>query len=64
MINQLVTYLKSSVEELKKVIWPSPKQTLRLTAVVIIFSLVLATLIGIFGYLFQTLLQQVILKMS
>ncbi len=61
-MNKLVNYIKSSIEELKKVVWPTPKQALKLTVMVIIFSLILATIIGIFGYIFQMLLQQIILK--
>ncbi|MDP4038472.1 MAG: preprotein translocase subunit SecE [bacterium] len=63
-MNKLVNYIKSSIEELKKVIWPTPRQAFKLTIMVIIFSLILAAIVSAFGYLFQTILQQVIFKVS
>lgn len=44
------------VEELKKVSWPSKKQTIRLTLVVIIVSLIIGFYIGIIDILLAKLL--------
>lgn len=39
-------------EELKKVIWPTKKETLRLTTIVLTSSLIVGIIIGGFDYLF------------
>lgn len=39
------------IEELKKVTWPTKKETMRLTAVVIIVSLIIGIYIGIIDIL-------------
>lgn len=44
-------------EELKKVSWPSKKDTFRLTAVVIIISLIVGAYIGIIDVLFAKILE-------
>ncbi|MCX7881507.1 MAG: preprotein translocase subunit SecE [Patescibacteria group bacterium] len=44
-------FAKEVVEELKKVSWPSKKETIRLTAVVIFISLIIGVYIGIIDIL-------------
>lgn len=44
-------------EELKKVSWPSKQDTFRLTAVVIIISLIVGLYIGIIDVLFAKILE-------
>jgi len=46
--------------ELAKVAWPTRRQTIRLSFVVIIFSLVVAIIIGALDYLFSLGLQKLI----
>jgi preprotein translocase subunit SecE len=46
MANPVVTYVKESKEELKKVAWPSRQVVIRDTALVIGFSLVFAVFFG------------------
>lgn len=46
MLNKLINYIKASKRELKKVVWPSKKQTQNLTLLVIGFSLVVAAFLG------------------
>ena len=58
----LVAYLSASRNELSKVAWPDRQQTIRLTFLVIGFSLVLAAILGGVDYLFAAILQKVILK--
>ena len=53
-------YLSSSRAELAKVAWPNRRQTVRLTFVVIVFSLALAIVIGTLDYLFSLGLQKLI----
>ncbi len=44
-------------EELKKVSWPTRKQTIRLTLVVIVISLIIAAYIGIIDILLAKVLE-------
>ncbi len=50
--NALITYFKDCWSELRKVTWPTKEQTLRLTIIVSIFSLVVALFFGILDYVF------------
>ncbi len=56
----LFDYLAASRAELTKVSWPNRRQTIRLTLVVIVFSLVMAAILGALDLGFSTLLQKVI----
>ncbi len=56
----LFEYLSASRAELAKVAWPNRRQTVRLTFIVIIFSLILAVIIGALDYLFSLGLQKLI----
>lgn len=57
----LERYLRESHAELKRVAWPTRKQTTNHTIMVIIFSLSIAFFLGAFDILFTTLIQEVIL---
>ncbi len=46
MLNKLINYIKASKRELKKVVWPSKKQTRNHTLLVIGFSLAVAAFLG------------------
>lgn len=50
-------FTKDIIEELKKVTWPTKKETIRLTAVVIIISLIIGIYIGIIDVLLAKILQ-------
>jgi len=56
----LFEYLSASRAELAKVAWPNRRQTVRLTFVVIAFSLIFAIIIGTLDYLFSLGLQKLI----
>lgn len=56
----LVNYFKETRAELKHVAWPTKKQAIVYTAVVIIISIVTALYLGAFDYLFSNLLKLVI----
>lgn len=58
----LLNYFAASRAELAKVVWPNRRQTMRLTALVIGFSLVFALILGGLDWVFSTLLQKLILK--
>ena len=51
--NILTTYIRESFEELNKVSWPTKNQAIRLTAIVLGFTLVAAAFIAAVDYLFQ-----------
>jgi preprotein translocase subunit SecE len=55
-------YLVASRAELAKVTWPNRRQTMRLTLLVIIFSLVMAAVLGALDFVFSTLVQKIIVK--
>ena len=58
--NPITAYLKSSFEELRKVTWPTKEQTVRLTIIVAVFSLIVSAIFGVldygFNYGFSTLI--------
>lgn len=53
MINKLVNYVKGSAEEMKKVTWPTKKETRNYTLLVIGISLAVAAFLGALDYLFS-----------
>ncbi len=61
-MNRFFTYISLSIAELQKVTWPTRKQAVQLTLVVIVFSLVLAAIVGGLDAIVRQFLQQVILK--
>lgn len=53
MKNAVSNYVKSSLEELSKVTWPTKQQAIKLTIIVFVFVLVFALFLGVFDYLFS-----------
>ncbi|MDD2257648.1 preprotein translocase subunit SecE [Candidatus Falkowbacteria bacterium] len=51
-MNKITNYIKASIEELKKVTWPTKKETYLYTVLVIVISLVVAAYLGGLDYLF------------
>ena len=49
-IEKIIQFIKEAKIELKKVTWPTPKQTLASTAVVIIIVFIIAIYLGIIDY--------------
>jgi len=49
-MNKLVQYFKDSKLELKKVVWPTQKQTVNHTMLVIGFSVALALFLGVIDF--------------
>jgi len=58
--NRLVNYLKAAKTELKKVTWPTRKDTAKFTMIVIGISLFVAAFLGGLDFLFSWLLSLVI----
>lgn len=46
-MNAITGYIKSSFEELTKVVWPTKKRAVRLTIIVLGFCLVSAVILGV-----------------
>lgn len=52
-MNKIAEYFKGSIAEMKKVIWPSKKQTTTYTLVVIGMSIGIALFLGLLDYIFN-----------
>ncbi|KKS42098.1 preprotein translocase subunit SecE [Candidatus Kuenenbacteria bacterium RIFCSPHIGHO2_12_FULL_42_14] len=61
-MNSLVQYFKDSKLELKKVVWPTRKQTLNHTVLVIGFSVALALFLGLVDFGLSELVKIVVTK--
>jgi preprotein translocase SecE subunit len=57
-----MNYLSASRAELAKVTWPTRRQTIRLTIMVVGFSLVMAAILGSLDVAFSALVQKLIIK--
>jgi len=60
MFKKIANYVKDSVIELKKVIWPSKKETIKHTLLVVIISLGMAAFLGIIDFILNKVLQLVL----
>ena len=56
----LRAYFSESYKELRKVNWPTRKETIRLTVIVIVFSLAIAIFLGLLDIVFSLGLQWLI----
>ena len=61
-MSKLVNYLKESKQEMKKVVWPSKKETTNYTLAVIFISLGLAAFFAIVDYFLNLGLEQLITR--
>lgn len=59
-MNKLITYLRDSVGEMRKVTWPTKKQVINYSIVVITMSLGVAIFFGILDYVLNLGLTQII----
>ena len=60
MANKLVQYIKDSKSELKKVTWPSRKEVVNHTLLVIAFSLAMAIFLGAIDFGLSELVKEII----
>lgn len=60
-MNRFVNYLKDTRAELEHVSWPTRRQSIVITAVVIAVSLATALFLGFFDYLFSLILQKFVI---
>ena len=56
----LIKYVKSSIEEMKKVTWPTKKETYNYTILVIAISIAIALFLGGLDYLFSAILKLIL----
>jgi preprotein translocase subunit SecE len=57
---RLVNYIKSSQQELKKVVWPTRKEVIRDTILVIAFSVIIAFFLGAVDYILTIVVEKLI----
>ncbi|HBU28090.1 TPA: preprotein translocase subunit SecE [Candidatus Uhrbacteria bacterium] len=57
---RLRNYVRDSFEESKKITWPTRKETVRYSALVIGITLLVAAFFGVLDYLFTALLKMLI----
>jgi len=60
MANKVITYVKESKDELKKVVWPSRKETIKYTVLVIGISFGVAFFLGALDFGLNIVLEKVI----
>lgn len=60
-MNRLVNYIKDTRGELKHVTWPTRKQSIMFTGIVIVISIASSIYLGFFDYLFSLILQKFVL---
>lgn len=49
----MTDYIKASISELKKVVWPTKKQTINFSIVVVAMSIGVAVFFGVLDYFFS-----------
>jgi preprotein translocase subunit SecE len=60
MFGKIFSYINESRSELKKVVWPSRKETIQHTIMVIVISVIVAAFIGIADYFLNLAVQALI----
>jgi preprotein translocase subunit SecE len=58
--NALVRFYRETVGELRRVVWPTRAEALRLTQIVLVVITVMALVLGLFDYLFSELFKFII----
>lgn len=56
-MTSIATYFQEALEELRHVRWPTRQQAVRLSVVVIVFTLICAVFFGFVDYLLSEVLQ-------
>ena len=57
----LITYLKDTQGELKHVSWPTRKQAIVFSIVVVLISLFVSFFLGFFDYIFKLILEKFVI---
>jgi len=53
-MRSIINYIKDTQGELKHVSWPTQKQTIIFTILIIVISLITAALLGLFDFIFTS----------
>jgi preprotein translocase subunit SecE len=53
--NRLTNYVKSSIEELRKVTWPTKNQAVKLTIIVLVFCAIFMVVLGVTDFILTEL---------
>lgn len=61
-MKKIVNFFKEVYGELQKVVWPSRKQTIRYTVTVIVFSVIVAVILGAADYGLLKLFEKIVTK--
>ncbi len=61
-MKRIIRYIKSSIDELKRVIWPTRRQAIQLSIIVIIFTVIIAAYLAILDLGFRTALQRLLTR--
>ncbi|MCR4279524.1 MAG: preprotein translocase subunit SecE [Candidatus Zambryskibacteria bacterium] len=60
-MNRFINYIKDTRGELEHVSWPTRKQSIVFTAIVIVISVLTAMYLGFFDYVLSLILQKFVL---
>ncbi|MDQ3089962.1 MAG: preprotein translocase subunit SecE [bacterium] len=60
-MSQFVDYIKDTRGELQHVTWPTKKQAIAFTILVIVISLAVASFLGFFDYILSLIIQKFVL---
>lgn len=59
-MEKISNYISETKEEMKQVTWPTKKQTMVFTMIVILISIAVSAYLGLFDYLFSLGLKSII----
>lgn len=60
-MNRFVNYIKDTRAELQHVSWPTRRQAMTFTGIVILISVIVSVFLGFFDYLLSLILQKFVL---
>lgn len=60
MATSPVSFIKETKDELKKVVWPTKQEVIRLTSVVIIVSLIVGLFLGGLDFVFVKIIETIV----
>ena len=58
--NRLVKYFRETRGEIRKVTWPTPQESRRLTAIVLGVTTVMSLFLGILDFIFSNMIQELV----
>lgn len=61
-MNKVTGYIRGVREELLKVVWPKKEEVIKLTATVVIITLIVSAYLGLLDYIFARTLEFILSK--